>query len=72
MGCRSTIANGEEIKVPSNFVMLATMNPFDRGVDEVDAAFERRFAKISMDPDRDLLDELLTDNGMDEDLQTAS
>lgn len=60
------IANGNQIKVPSNFVILATMNPFDRGVDEVDAAFERRFAKIAMDPDRKLLDELLTDNGMDE------
>lgn len=64
-----TIASGEEIKVPTNFVVLATMNPFDRGVDEVDAAFERRFAKISMDPDRDLLDEILTNNGMDEDLK---
>lgn len=63
------IASGKQIKVPSNFVIIATMNPFDRGVDEVDAAFERRFAKISMDPDRDLLDELLTDNGMDETLK---
>ena len=61
-----TIANGEEVTVPSNVVILATMNPFDRGVDEVDAAFERRFAKISMDPDEDVLDVILTDNGMDE------
>ncbi|BCB80420.1 hypothetical protein Pflav_068300 [Phytohabitans flavus] len=64
-----TIANGNEIKVPSNFVILATMNPFDRGVDEVDAAFERRFAKVTMDPDKDLLDEILTDNGMDDALK---
>lgn len=64
-----TIASGEEIKVPSNFVVLATMNPFDRGVDEVDAAFERRFAKISMEPDRELLDEILTTNGMDDALK---
>lgn len=63
------IANGNEIHVPSNFVILATMNPFDRGVDEVDAAFERRFAKVSMDPDKGLLDEILTDNGMDEALK---
>lgn len=63
------IASGKQIKVPSNFIIVATMNPFDRGVDEVDAAFERRFAKISMDPDRELLDELLTDNGMDEALK---
>lgn len=52
-----TIANGKEIRVPSNLVVLATMNPFDRGVGEVDAAFERRFAKLSMEPDKDLLDE---------------
>jgi 5-methylcytosine-specific restriction protein B len=63
------IANGDKITVPSNFVIIATMNPFDRGVDEVDAAFERRFGKISMDPDRGLLDELLTDNHMDEALK---
>lgn len=64
-----TIAGGQEIKVPVNFFILATMNPFDRGVDEVDAAFERRFAKISMEPDRELLDEILRNNGMTEDLQ---
>lgn len=64
-----TIANGETLSVPSNFVILATMNPFDRGVDEVDAAFERRFAKISMDPDKELLEEFLTDNGMEEALR---
>ena len=63
------IANGDKITVPTNFIILATMNPFDRGVDEVDAAFERRFAKISMDPDRELLDEMLTDNEMDESLK---
>lgn len=60
-----TIADGASVRVPSNFVIIATMNPFDRGVDEVDAAFERRFAKISMDPDRNILDEILTDNGME-------
>ena len=65
------IANGQEIKVPSNLIILATMNPFDRGVDEVDAAFERRFAKISMDPDSDMLAEMLDDNGMDDQLKRA-
>ncbi|MCA0146760.1 McrB family protein [Blastococcus sp. LR1] len=63
------IANGDEIKVPANLVIIATMNPFDRGVDEVDAAFERRFAKITMDPDAELLNEILTNNGMDETLK---
>lgn len=64
-----TIANGDEIRVPSNLIILATMNPFDRGVDEVDAAFERRFAKISMDPDKDVLAEMLDENGMEEELK---
>lgn len=63
------IANGREIKVPSNFVILATMNPFDRGVDEVDAAFERRFAKVSMEPDREQLLSILSDSGLEEALQ---
>lgn len=61
-----TIANGEELVVPSNLIILATMNPFDRGVDEVDAAFERRFAKMSMDPSEELLEAILLDNEMDE------
>lgn len=64
-----TLANGREIKVPSNLVIIATMNPFDRGVDEVDAAFERRFAKIAMDPDRGVLETILTYNGMEDALQ---
>jgi 5-methylcytosine-specific restriction protein B len=67
---RFTIANGEEISVPSNLIVIATMNPFDRGVDEVDAAFERRFAKISMDPDPALLDQRLIEQNMDDGLRT--
>lgn len=65
-----TIASGEQIVVPGNLIVIATMNPFDRGVDEVDAAFERRFAKITMDPDANVLLERLTDNGMDEGLRS--
>ncbi|MEV7813307.1 AAA family ATPase [Streptomyces flaveolus] len=49
------LASGEEISVPSNLVVLATMNPLDRGVDEVDAAFGRRFAQVSMEPSRTAL-----------------
>jgi len=64
-----TVANGIEIRVPNNLVILATMNPFDRGVDEVDAAFERRFAKVTMDPDPAALTSMLEANGMDPTLQ---
>lgn len=45
-------------------MILATMNPLDRGVDEVDAALERRFAKIAMDPDEEILGQLLTEARM--------
>jgi len=61
---RRGLASGATLTVPTNLVILATMNPNDRGVDEVDAAFERRFARIAMDPDPDILTEMVTANGM--------
>jgi len=63
------LASGEACMIPDNLVFLATMNPLDRGVDEVDAAFERRFAKIAMDPDPALLEELLVEHGVDDGLR---
>lgn len=57
---------GETLLVPDNLLILATMNPQDRGVDEVDAAFERRFAKMRMDPDPDALDTILAGKGVDD------
>lgn len=68
-GLELTLASGEDFVVPANLTVLATMNPLDRGVDEVDAAFERRFAKIAMDPDRDILRELLERNRVDDPLR---
>ena len=68
---RFLIASGDEIWVPSNLHILATMNPLDRGVDEVDAAFERRFAKVRMDPDADALNDILTDRGVNDSLRNA-
>lgn len=64
-----TLASGDVCLVPPNVVILATMNPFDRGVDEVDGAFERRFAKIAMNPDRNLLEALLDRNGVQDPLR---
>ncbi|RQU85408.1 McrB family protein [Burkholderia cenocepacia] len=54
-----TLASGREATVPKNLVILATMNPWDRGVEELDLAFERRFAKISMEPDANALNSIL-------------
>ena len=58
------LASGTQIQIPENLVILATMNALDRGVDEVDAALDRRFAKIAMDPDVGLLARFLADAGM--------
>ena len=52
--------------IPINLYIIATMNPLDRGVDEVDAAFERRFAKWDMPPSADALEVILAGNGLDE------
>lgn len=68
-GLAFSLASGEVFAIPPNLVFLATMNPLDRGVDEVDAAFERRFAKIAMDPSPKILEEFLTANAMDPSLR---
>lgn len=68
-GVEFRLASGKVASIPENLVFLTTMNPMDRGVDEVDAALERRFAKIAMDPNRDQLGRFLQDNGMAEDLR---
>jgi 5-methylcytosine-specific restriction protein B len=59
------LASGRRISVPENLVILATMNPLDRGVDEVDQAFSRRFALIPMEPDRRALDGILAENNVE-------
>lgn len=66
---RFHLSSGMEFSIPSNLVFLATMNPYDRSVDEVDAAFERRFGKIAVEPDADLLDARLQENGMEDGLR---
>jgi 5-methylcytosine-specific restriction enzyme B len=59
------LPSGAPLHIPTNLHVIATMNPLDRGVDEVDAAFERRFAKIDMQPDRTALEDILRVNGLD-------
>jgi len=67
-GLRFQLASGDHLVVPPNLHLIATMNPNDRGVDEVDAAFERRFARVAMDPDPDILTGMLEANEMDPNL----
>lgn len=63
------LASGRLTSIPPNLIFVTTMNPWDRGVDEVDAAFERRFAKIAMDPSAAMLETFLINNGMEEGLR---
>jgi 5-methylcytosine-specific restriction enzyme B len=58
------LPSGRVINIPKNLIFLATMNPEDRSVDEIDAAMERRWAKVLIPPSADKLREFLTDNGM--------
>lgn len=57
------LASGAVLVVPSNLVILATMNPWDKGVDELDVALERRFAQIEVRPDPSALRRMLAARG---------
>ncbi len=59
-------AMGEELVVPRNLIVLATMNPWDKGVDELDAALERRFAQIDLLPDPERLRQIVSAAGAQE------
>lgn len=58
------LASGTELAVPRNIFIIATMNPWDRGVDDLDVALERRFAQIEMPPDAEQLERILRAGGM--------
>lgn len=61
---RFYLASGRPMTIPRNLYFLATMNPEDRSVDELDAAMERRWAKVHLDPDPKLVNQFLKDNAM--------
>lgn len=51
--------SGSPFSIPSNLLLLGTMNPHDRSVSHVDAAFVRRFDHIEMSPSREVVQSLL-------------
>ena len=63
------LASGRIASIPDNLVILATMNSLDRGVDEVDMALERRFAKIAMYPNSRELRRFLEANQLEASLR---
>ncbi len=62
---RFHLASGRPVSIPPNLYFLATMNPEDRSVDEMDAAMERRWAKVELRPDASKVNDFLRDNGVD-------
>jgi hypothetical protein len=55
--------SGKDASVPENLLMIGTMNPHDRSVSHIDAAFVRRFDHIPMAPSRDVAEALLEEGG---------
>lgn len=65
------VASGEEMSVPKNLFLIGTMNPWDRGVDELDMALERRFAQVDLWPSASVLEALLVRGNAPAPLLTA-
>jgi 5-methylcytosine-specific restriction protein B len=58
--------SGKPIRLPRNLVVLATANPFDRSVTDLDDALLRRFIVIMMEPDKAFLEAHLKSAGVEE------
>jgi hypothetical protein len=63
------LASGRETSLPRNLYFVATMNSRDKSVVEIDDAFDRRLAKIPMDPSPAILEQFLVANDVDEPLR---
>jgi len=57
------LPSGRKLAIPKNLVFLATMNPDDRSVDEIDDAMDRRWGKLTLDPSADKVRDFLVSNG---------
>lgn len=47
--------SGEPTSIPANLLILGTMNPYDRSIAQLDAAFVRRFDHLTLEPDAELV-----------------
>ena len=57
--------SGNTISIPKNLIVLATANPFDRSVTDLDDALLRRFYVIMLEPDKVFLKAYLENNKVD-------
>lgn len=60
--------SGEKAVLPENLVLIATANPFDRSVTDMDDALLRRFWVIQLKPDRATLQNHLDTLGVEADV----
>ena len=60
--------SGDSASVPKNLIVVATANPFDRSVTDLDDALLRRFWVVEFEPDRAFLETHLNDNGVESDV----
>lgn len=58
------LRSGRIANIPRDLIFVATMNPEDRSVDEIDAAMDRRWAKIELRPDAGKVAQFLSENEM--------
>ena len=63
-GMTFNLSSGTQMQIPRNIRILATMNPWDRGVDDIDFALSRRFCHIAMDPNADILRQILSQGSL--------
>ncbi len=57
--------SGTRAAIPSNLLIIGTMNPFDRSVAHLDAAFIRRFDHIELEPSSEVVRGFISDSSFD-------
>tara|TARA_R100000365_G_C2748512_1_gene80284 strand:+ start:10019 stop:11638 length:1620 start_codon:yes stop_codon:yes gene_type:complete len=60
--------SGNKAILPDNLVVIATANPFDRSVTDMDDALLRRFWVVQLDPDAAVLQSHLEKEGVEDDV----
>lgn len=67
----TTMYSNEKLSIPSNLIVIGTMNSSDRNIAIMDFALRRRFKFVEITPDFDLLYNWMEERGIDEQLREA-
>lgn len=65
-GAEFYLPSGRKASIPQNLYFIATMNPDDRSVDEIDSAMDRRWGKVAIEPDINKVRDFLAANHVPE------